>query len=264
MMWAAVARALPVLFAIYALQACAALVMALPAGLELVASAPVGFDAVARAEWLDMLLAWRVPARLTGLNALSIALVWLLLSPWLHMAWLSALSEPESLGTSLARGARLWLRATLVSCFVLLFASLAATPCLLAAWKLPALQAIRSDDRRHDLTVLLSLLPLAPVAALAHVWHDLARARALTQGWFSSTLQSLRDSLRITCLVSAGVWSGLGWSAVVASHCLSQRFASALVVQVALLQAGMLVRLVLRSRWLARTVACATAPRRAS
>src|SRR4051794_23493193 len=95
--WLAVLRALPVTFFVYLVQACAALLLGLPAALEVTHSAPSSYDASARAAWLELALTWAPAWRVLGTTALLTIAILLLLSPWLQMAWLAAISTPMGL-----------------------------------------------------------------------------------------------------------------------------------------------------------------------
>lgn len=256
--WFAVGRALPMTFAIYVAQSCLAALAGFPFSMEVNRVAAPGSLPITRAAWLEHVLSWGGAARVAGLTLLLAAALWLLLSPMLQMAWLSALDASESPSRSLARGTSLWLRAALVSLWVGLFSALLALPWLLLAWGLSRLLGTHPNERMHDTVVALSLSPLPLVLAFAHAWSDLARARALREGAFTSVRRSLRSALRLRVHVSFWGWTAASWGAAAAACWGAGRIGSdMLAAQVALLQAGMLLRLCLRARWLTRALRCA-------
>jgi hypothetical protein len=254
--WGAVMRAMPALFAIYVVEACAALVLGIPSGLRALADAPQGHDALAMAQWLETIAYWGPVAKTAGVTGLLLCGVVALLSPWLHMTWLSALSRPEPLSVSLAQGARLWVRASLVTLLVGLGTCLAALPWGLAAWGLQRALPQQDNARVHDLALALCIASALPLLWLGHLWHDLARARALFQGCVRATLGSLRAALRPALTLNALIWTLLGWACVAFSHWHVGNLSKPLM-QVALLQSAILVRLITRARWLAQTLAYA-------
>jgi hypothetical protein len=253
-LWGPVVRALPTTFVIYVLQALVALVVGLPASLSLLEEAPTGSSALSHAQWLERFIAWGAPARLAGVTGLLVVALWLLLSPWLHMAWLSALAQPASLGTSLAHGAQRWWRACLVSVLVAVFVAVAAMPFALVVWLTLWMVDGVSNDRVHDLALMGSVAPALPLALAAHAWHDLARARALHEGAFRATLRSARDALRIRVGLSALIWLALGNVMALGAHGLCASLNRSAAWHVGILQAALLGRLIVRSRWLAHTL----------
>jgi hypothetical protein len=256
--WATVARALPLTFLIYVAQACAAWVAGFGPVLELSRHLPLDSRPLSQAVWLEGLLASVATLRASAITLGLTCLLLLLVSPGLHMAWLAALDAPTRPLRSLAQGTRLWLRGALVSLWVLMGLGLAALPFGLVAWGIAHWLGDDTSDRLRDLSLLCALLPLLPLAWFAHVWHDLARARALYQSSLKSTLGSLRDALRPHVQLSALGWSALALSAVLLTHWGAvQLEAPALAARVGILQGGLLLRLILRSRWLARALACA-------
>lgn len=256
MLWGAVMRAMPALFVIYVVEACAALILALPSGLRAVADGPQGHDAIAMTQWLETVVAWVPIAESLGVAGLVVTGIVALLSPWLQMAWLSALAQPESVGTSLARGARLWLRACAVTLIVALGVGLGSLPWWLAGWGLERALPSVSQVRLHDSALAACALTALPWLYVGYVWHDLARARALALGPWRAALGSLGSALRPAVLLDAALWTTLGWALIGAS----QWYAGSVnrpLFQVALLQSAILLRLVVRGRWLARALACA-------
>jgi hypothetical protein len=255
--WIACVRALPVTFALYVIEACVAALAALPLASEFTRSAPVVEDATALAQWLERLLLLAAPARVGARGALLAFAALLLVSPGLHMTWLSALSRREYVMDSVTRGVRLWFRACLVSLWVAAGMLIFALPFVGAAWGVSRVLADQLNDRVHDLILVSALAPLACFAFFAHVWHDLARARALHEGAFASTRSSLRFALRPAVLSGALLWSGLGWSLLVAAQFAPSARLGAPLILVGLLQLAVLARLFLRSRWLTLALTCA-------
>ena len=173
------------------------------------------------------------------------------------MAWLSALARRESVGASLSQGARLWTRACLVTLWVCLGSLLGLSPFVFAAWGLSELSASRLNDRVHDLGIACALLPALPLLVAAFAWLDLARARALHEGAWTSTMRSLRTAIQPTTILRALLWTAAGWALFIAAQLapLARWGGPALVVFA--LQAAVLMRLFVRSRWLADALTCA-------
>jgi hypothetical protein len=195
-----------------------------------------------------------------GVQALLGLIVWMVLSPLLTMAWLSALSEPMGPGRALAQGFRLYVRAVSVSALVLGCALFVLGPWPLLAYGFSHWIDAGTDVRAHDVSVLLSLFPLLPLGLAMHAWHDLARARSLELGFLRSVTRSARDAFGLSVLVRALALSALGTAlvslalAVVggdSDSILSPLFA-ALVVH-----GAVFARYYLRSLWLAHTLLCA-------
>ena len=202
-------RALHVTFVILVVEAGLATLVATPLVLELERGLPGTLDALGRAQLLDLAVrgspfrSW--PLQL--LLALGLAAV---LAPLLQMAWLTALSQPTGAGRALGEGGRLWLRAVLVTLLVLLGLALLSAPFALTAWALHRALDPAIDARAHDLALLAALAPIVPLAFVSHVWHDLARARALAEGALRSVTRSARQALRLGVLVQAAGWSCAG------------------------------------------------------
>jgi hypothetical protein len=252
------ARALPMCFVIYATEAALALIASLPFALELARDAPLGRDPSAQAEWLERLVHLGSAARVSGTSAALVLAPLLLLSPWLQLAWFSSLARGEPLGSSLATGARLWPRACMVSLWVALGLCLTLTPIAAGGFGLWRWLARHPNDRVHDLALLACAAAALPCLALAWIWHDLARARALSEGAFTSARRSLPAALRPALWLRAGLWSGAGWAAVGVAELATWRGPGAAApLAVALLQAASLARLWLRGAWLADALACA-------
>jgi len=250
-------RALPMTFVIYVFEAVLALLAGLPAALELTRTAPHGADASSYAEWLEFLLGLGAPSRVASVSALLTLLLLGLLSPWLQMAWLSALARRESLGTSLATGARLWMRALWVTIPVALGIALALAPFGLAAWGISRLSAARLNDRVHDLGILCALLPALPITLAGFVWLDLARARALHEGAWTCAARSLRSAVQPLTIARAALWNAGGCVPYLLVHAALSERLSASPLLVAALQTAVLLRLLFRSRWLADALTCA-------
>jgi hypothetical protein len=255
--WISAARALPMTFAIYLLEAAIAVLVGLPIATELAGRAPHGGDATALAQWLERGLQFAAPARVSAQGGALASAAVLLLAPWLQMAWFSALSRREPFVESLANGFRLWLRAGLVSLCVLLATGLALAPFAAAAWGVSRVLLDQLNDRVHDLTIACAALPLLFVACFAHVWHDLARARALHEGAFRSTRRSLRFAIKPTIVLRALFWTGLGWSLLWAAQLVPTVRLAGPAGLVCALQISVMSRLFLRSRWLADALTCA-------
>ena len=252
-------RALPFTFVVYVLQALLASFVALPGGLEIARQLRASsWDRLQWALLLDKLFELAALVRSAALSGLIAVVVLLVLGPWLQMSWLSALDQLSSPLRALARGARVTVRAWLVSLSVLLVFALACAPFLLIAYSVHVGLERSTDARFHDLTVLAVLSPLLPVALFIHTLHDLARARALYRGPLDSLVQGLRAALSLRLLLrSLGLWL-LGALLVVGSQALVSlldgpfRF----VVTVALLQSALLARQFVRSVWLAAALTC--------
>jgi hypothetical protein len=252
-------RALPFTFVVYVLQALLASFVALPGGIELARSLRASsWDRVQWARLLDALPDVAAVGRSSALSALIAAVVLLVLGPWLQMSWLAALDELCTPLRALARGARVTVRAWLVSLLVLLVLVLGCAPFLLIGYSLHVGLGSSSDSRFHDLTVALVLSPIPLVALFAHTLHDLARARALYRGALDALVKGMRAALSLRLLLrSLALWL-LGVALVVAA----QRLASwadgpfRFVLTVAVLQSALLGRLFVRSIWLGDALAC--------
>ncbi len=260
--WMSTLRALPMTFTLFVLQAWVATLATLPIASEVTRSLPGGKAAVALAASLEQLLALGATLRPAGQSWLLLGLSWLVLSPWLQMAWLSNLAHQSSVGAALVAGTRLYVRACFVSLWVLLGATLVTAPLALSACGVWHFMADHPSDRLRDLLTLGLILPALPLLGLAHTWHDLARARALYESAFKAALHSARFALKPTLFLSAFLLAGVGWALVAVSQLVVDDHHIATqpsFVLVALLQSCLLARLVLRSRWLAQALACAEA-----
>lgn len=252
-------RALPFTFVIYVLQALLASFVALPSGIELArALRASSWDRVHWARLLDALPELAALTRGGALSALIAAVVLLVLGPWLQMSWLAALDDLCTPLRALARGARVTVRAWLVSLLVLLVLVLGCAPFLLIAYSVHVGLESTTDARFHDLTLALVLAPLLPVVLFAHTLHDLARARALYRGVLDALVRGLRVALSVRLLLrSLGLWL-LGTALVLSAQLLASwvdgsfRF----LVTVAALQTALLGRLFVRSIWLGDALAC--------
>ena len=254
--WIASVRALPMTFALYVFEAVLAALGVFPLANELARRAPTTNDAIGLAQWLERIPSQGASARVGAVGVALACAALLLVSPCLHMGWLSALSRRESVMDSLHQGVRLWIRACLVSLWIAAALALSAVPFAAAGWGISRVLARQLNDRVHDLVIVSALPLLAAFAFFAHVWHDLARARALHEGAFTSMRRSLRAAVRLSVLLRALLWGGLGGLLVVASQLLARDHAGALLL-VGPLQLAILTRLLLRSRWLADALACA-------
>ncbi|MFT3922539.1 MAG: hypothetical protein QM778_08395 [Myxococcales bacterium] len=257
--WMSSMRALPMTFVIYLTEAALALVFGLPAALELTRSAPQGADSTADAERLEFLLGLGQAGRLVGATGLFAGIALWLLAPWLQMAWLSALSRRESVGESLVQGARLYVRAQLLAIPVVIGVALSLVPFGVAAWGISQLSASQLNDRVHDLGIACALAPGLPVLLAGLAWLDLARARALHEGPWTSAVRSLRAALQPVTILRALFFGLAGWTLfLLAQAPLLERLGGRPLVVLAL-QSAVLARLFLRSRWLADALTCAEA-----
>lgn len=255
---AAAVRALPLTFVVYTVEACLALLIALPLGVELLDDGRATLaHALGRAVWLDRLGSLLPTLRLQSTASLLHMALLVLIAPWLHMAWLYALAQPAGVGRALAEGAQRYVRAWLITLWVLLLTALASAPFLAAASVAEAL--LRDGDARlHDLVLSAVCLPLLLVLWVAHVLHDLARARALGEGAWSAVRSSIGMALRPRTQLPALLFALLALAVhgaiwlLVTRGTLDQR-----VPSLALLQLACLLGLFLRSGWLAWTLACA-------
>jgi hypothetical protein len=256
--FAATMRALPVTFVVYVIEACSALLLSMPLGLELLDDGRATLShALGRAAWLDLLPSLMPALRVHGTSTLLHVGLLLLLAPWLQMAWLSALAQPMGVGRALAEGARLYLRAWLVTLWVVLLASLGSVPFLVAASVIERLLS-EGDARVHDLLLSAACLPLLLVLWWAHVLHDLARARALTHGAWSSVRSSLGPALQPRVQLPGLLLAGLALATQAAVWALvGRRTLDPYLPALALLQLACLLGLFLRSLWLAHALACA-------
>lgn len=255
---AAVLRALPMTFVIYALEAGLAVLIAMPLGLELLDDRRASFSsALGRAVSLDRVATLLPALRVQSTAGLLHVGLLLLLAPWLQMAWLEALARPCGIGHALAAGAQRYLRAWLVTLWVSVLAALASTPFLVAASVLERLLA-DGDARLHDVLLTSACLPLVLVLWLAHVLHDLARARALSDGAWASVRGSLSRTFRLRAQLPALLFGGLVLAAHAAAWLAVARgtFAGA-IPALALLQLAAQLGLVARSCWLSCALACA-------
>jgi hypothetical protein len=253
------AGALPFTFVLYVVEAAAALVFALPLGLELRGDVRASLtDAIGRAIWLDRVAELVPVVRAQVLSAGLGGLLWLVLSPWLQMAWLSALARPCSVRAALRDGARLYLRAWGVSLWVLALLALAGLPGGAALWF--ALWAFSGHAEAHlyDIALAAACVALVPLLWTAHVLHDLARARALSASAWTAVRSSLRNCLRLRIQASALAFL-LASCALRATHALVHVLGPGLagIAAVALLQAACLGALLARGAWLSRALACA-------
>lgn len=258
--WLCALRALPMTFFIYVLQAWTAVLIALPAANELVARVPTGQPASAHALALERIFQLGSDLRLVALPSLLAGLTWLLVTPFLHIAWLSALARREAFGASLATGGRLYLRACIVSAWVFLGLLAALTPWAGLSYGVYHYIADLPNDRIRDVTCATLLLPLLPSLFIAHTWHDLARARALEEPALRAAMRSVRSALRPRVLLQSLLYSLVGFALLALGQIIELPFPDAShELLVAALQTSLLARLFLRSRWLCDALACADA-----
>jgi len=259
--WVAVVRALPLTFVVYAVTSVLGALEALPASIELqrvsTLSIRGGSAAIARAESLLGLLS---TGRALGVTLIIALLAYALITPWLHMSWLSALSEPRSPGKALAHGGQLVGRAMSTSLWVGLGSLLILAPFPLLGWLVRSLLETRVNARVLDLTTLLFLLPCFASLCVALTWHDLSRALCLSRSGFSSARLSFWAAFRPKHLASFVTFSALSWLLFGLTQWLvlsvSGSFVSG-VLSVALLQTVAFTRCVLRSRWLTQALMAA-------
>jgi len=258
-------RTLPMTFAIYVIEAVLALGCSAPLALELGADTRTSLiSASGRAAWLDRALELAPALRVTGRSSVLALLVLLVLSPWLQMAWLHALSRPLGLRRALEQGSHSYLRALSTSLLLGCVTMLLLVPWAGAAWLCHVLVSAPARARVHDLLLCVLLAPCLLVLAYAHVAHDLARARALSSGAFAAVRVGLRSAL------SGRVWLvGLPLFAAALGLRAAQLYTfvhdAALGVwgNVALLQGACMAALFVRSLWLAVCLGC-TEPRAGS
>ena len=258
-MMALARRALPMTFVIYGIEALLGLYAVLPGALELAPALALalGDDGLVEALGLETLLdlagVARVSLRALGLAGLAV----LVLGPWLQMSWLSALAQRGSVQSAFAAGARLTPRAWLVSLWVLLLAALCVAPVLGAAYGVHRWLAAPVAARTHDIVLAGVLALLLPILCIAHVLHDVARARALHLRATRSALGGLRLALRPRMCSRAALAWGFGIGALALAtwagpHLSGSRTAS--LTTLSLLQSALLARLFARSWWLACAV----------
>ena len=253
-------RALPITMLAFLLQLLFAAPLVFPSVLELqrVLSGP--FDGATQAQLLDTLLASGAILRMLGVQSLLLGIVWLVLTPLLSMAWLSALSEPMGPGRALAQGARLYLRAVSVSALVLACALFVLGPWPFLAYGFSRWIDPGTDVRAHDVAVLVSLFPLLPLGLVVHSWHDLARARSLELGFLRAVTRSAGDAFRASVLVRALALSALGTALVCLAVAVTggdgESMFSPLIAAI-VVHGAVFARYYLRSLWLAHTLLCA-------
>src|SRR5688572_3667181 len=115
MMFVAALRALPITLVIFVLETLISVVLVLPFSAEASHMTRGPLDASARAALLDAMTASSSLWRVLSMQTLMVFGLWVLLSPWLNMAWLSALSAPTRPGRALSLGMALLRRALGVS-----------------------------------------------------------------------------------------------------------------------------------------------------
>jgi hypothetical protein len=254
-------RALPITLLVFALALSMGAPLALPVSLELSRMLSGPWNWAAQAAFFETLSASRPLITLLIRQLLLLAIAWAIASPVLHMAWLTALSRPTAPGKAVWQGVRLSMRALCVSVFVGLIGLLMASPFALCAWGLGKLFDVETHAPAHDLSILISLAPVLLVLLVIATWHDLARARALEEGFFRSVTRSARHAFRPRVLVRSLVLCGSGsvlvllaqwWTGTFHEH----GFFSWLIAGT-VLHGSVFAKLFLRSLWLARALACA-------
>lgn len=260
----ALLRALPMTFAIYVVHTVFAVGLGTSLGLEFERAVgfPLGRPA-ARVAALESLVDLAPLLRAKGVDLAIASIVLVVLSPWLHMAWLTSLSALHGPAHSLRNAWSLYFRAILTSALVLLLGALALLPWLGLGYAVHAFSEERVSHRVHDLSVALALSPVLISLLVTASWHDLARARCLTTGAFKSALTAAVDALRPTVFARYLFWTGAGLMIVVGAQAWALHvgvtgfFSSFLLL--ALMQSAAFGRLVLRSAWLADALACVDA-----
>jgi hypothetical protein len=259
----AVARALPMTFAIFVFEALCAVSAALPLALELARKPALRLlDAADQAAVLTLPLELAPAFRVAATQA-SLALgALLLISPWLQMSWLAALDQPRSLRSALLLGARRVPQAFVVSACSTVVLLVLALPFGLLAFALGRVFDPAANAKLHDLVVLQSLAPVALVLLWLVPVHDLARAEALHRPALGSVRHALRLAVRRpSVLLRALVFFVAGSAIALTAQVVVGAAAAApfrTLTTVAILQSALFTRLVIRSGWLAGALACAS------
>lgn len=248
--------ALLVTFLVYAIESVIAALVSVPWAVELSQRIPPrpfqDLDGALLLESLDALTAI-ARGSLSSL-ALAATLV-LLLAPWLHMAWLSALHTPAALAESLTHGFLLIPRALLVSLWVLGCALLPVA--LLGGLGYVVHVQLIEDARHHDLALLGVLAGLSLLAFLAATVHDLARASALSQPASRALRAGLRGLTPRILMTSFGC-AGASLALFAVGQLAASSMPDGSLMQalgLVLLQISLLARRFVRSLWLACAVA---------
>lgn len=251
--------ALPVTFLLYVFEALLAISFALPLGLELTQQLGGRWDESQTALALESVTTLASGLRVSAGSAVLSLTLLVLLSPWLQMTWLSALSEHTTTLDALSRGARLTARAWWVSCLLALATLLALTPFGLTAYCVHRALIHSTDARFHDLTLVAALAPVVPVLLFAHLVHDLARASALERSGFQSVLHALRVARRVSLWPRALALPALGYGMVLLAELAAFRAVEVplrFLLSATALQSALLARTFLRSFWLASALTC--------
>ncbi len=262
--WIAVTRALPTTFAVYVTWTVVASLLGLSLGLELerTVSFPLGRP-LARVDAIEGVVAMAPLLRAKAVDAGLAAALLAILSPWLSMAWLTSLSAWHGPGSAFRSGGAYYTRALLCTLLVLAGGALLLAPWAFAAYGAHLFLAPRANDRVHDLAILVALSPSLVALLVTGAWHDLAHARCLTAGPVRSALASLSDAIRPSILLRYALWLALGLAGAVAGQIFAVRAAPghalSTFVVVAIVQAGVLGRAVLRSAWLVDALRCVDA-----
>ena len=184
----------------------------------------------------------------------AVAAVFLVLSPLLQMAWLSALASPMSIADALFRGVRRYLDAVVVSLLMLVplvvVAIASVTPPLVAHLVL----SDHPNDRLHDVVIVALLVPGFFLWLVWCAWHDLARAALLV---CVRPLDAIRESFRTLGAQAFGsyfAWSLAAASLAVLGHLLGMKVESG-ALAIVLLQPLALGRLACRAAWLSDAIA---------
>jgi hypothetical protein len=253
-------RALPVTMLAFLLQLTFAAPLALPTSLELSRVFTGSWSGPSQAALFDTLTASGPLFRVLGVQSALALAIWMVVSPLLTMAWLSALSAPMGPGRALSQGVRLYLRAVSVTLFILLCALFVLGPWPLLAYGFSHWIDASTDVRAHDVAVLVSLAPLLPLGLAVHSWHDLARARSLELGFLRSVTRSAGDAFSASVLLRALLLGLSGTLLVVgAVWCVGGDSDSAFspIFAALLVHGAVLAKYYLRSLWLAHTLVCA-------
>ena len=255
--------ALPVTFLLYVFEALLAVSFALPLGLELTQQLGGNWDPSQTALALESVTGLASGLRVSAGSALLSLALLVLLSPWLQMTWLSALSDHTTTLDALSRGARLIARAWWVSLLVLVATALTLLPFGVSAYAVHRGLMHATDARFHDLLVLAAVAPAIPVLLFAHLVHDLARATALERSGWQSVSHALRVGLRVSLWPRALALPALGYGMVLLAELASFRAVEVplrFLLTATALQSALLARTFLRSLWLASALTCVEPP----
>lgn len=248
--WVGIRRGMAMSFVVYAVGAVVALWIALPV-------------AVATSRFLDG-AAWEGPLRQEALRELAGSLeaqsaaltvggvVFVLISPWLQMAWLAAMSTGASPGAALQAGAQRYFSAWLTSALVTVAWLVPAAIIGGIAWMLHSQLGSQPNARIHDVAVASVCILWLPLSLFAWVWHDVARAACLQLSPWHAVLHSARTMRQPELWWWWLACSTLGIALVALADRGTQWWGGPYPTLAAtlLVQGAALARTVLRSRWL--------------